>query len=595
MSVAPTQGIFISYRREDAAPYARLLHHELSTRFPEARVFMDLDSIEGGKDFADAIGEAVDSSTVLVALIGRQWATLADDEGRRLDNPDDFVRFEVRTALERGVRVIPVLVDGAKPPRRQELPSELHKLARLNAVELSYGRYQYDVDRLFDLIQRVLAEAPGTNTVRQPLPTADAKAPVVSETIRPEGGAPDEVVQKDAKPISSDRAIRVLAEAESITQYMTDESWRAPALAWIAKALAATDPPRAARLIADAEDSAELVTGDEFNPDSWVRAGTLAALVRTLAATNPDHAERIAQSIPNEHVKAEALADIAKALAATQPESAKRIAQAIITSITSLQRGDLDDPLKVLAAIDPDDAERVARSFVDETDKCRALVVVAGTLAATDPDRSARLITYAERIAWSVKYESPKMWALLGIVEALAPVDPDRAAQISVDVERFARSESDVSGQGDALSRIAEALAVIDPTRALRIARSIKDDVLTYKSSTLGHIAGALAATDPDRALRIARSKDVDSLDEKNEALAHIAGAVAATDPDRAERIAQSIRDDDDDDDKYWKSCALANVVAAVAATDPDRAERIAQSIPHEYWKVAALVTIAEA
>ena len=591
MSAAPTRGIFISYRREDAAPYARLLQRELSTRFPEARVFMDLDSIEGGRDFADAIGEAVDSSTVLVALIGRQWATLADDEGRRLDNPDDFVRFEVQTALERGVRVIPVLVDGAEPPRRQELPSELHKLARLNAVELSYGRYQYDVDRLFDLIQRVLAEAPGTNTVRQPLPTADAKAPVVSETIGPEVGAPDEVVQEDAKPIRSDRAIRVLAEAESITQYMTDESWRAPALAWIAKALAATDPPRAARLIADAEDSAELVTGDEWNTDSWVRAGTLAAVVKSLAATNPDHAERIAQSIPNEHVKAEALADIAKALAATRPESAKRIAQSIVTS---LQRGDLDDPLKVLAAIDPEDAERVARSFVDETDKCRALVVVAGTLAATDSDRSARLITYAERIAWSVKYESPKMWALLGIVEALAPVDPDRAAQISVDVQRLARSLSDVSGQGDALSRIAQALAATDPDRALRIARSIKDGVVTYKSSTLGHIAQTLAATDPDRALRIARSKDVDSLDE-NEVLAHIAGAVAATDPDRAKRIAQSIRDDDDDDDKYWKSCALADVVAAVAATDPDRAERIAQSIPHEYWKVAALVTIAEA
>jgi hypothetical protein len=76
-------------------------------------VFMDLDSIEAGLDFAQVITEAVDSCAVLVALIGRQWATLADEGGRRrLDDPDDFVRFEVRTALERGVRVIPVLVDG---------------------------------------------------------------------------------------------------------------------------------------------------------------------------------------------------------------------------------------------------------------------------------------------------------------------------------------------------------------------------------------------------------------------------------------------------------------------------------------------------
>ena len=108
-----------------------------------------MDSIEPGLDFAEVIREAVDSCAVLVALIGRQWATLADEEGRRrLDNPDDYVRFEVQTALERGVRVIPVLVDGARPLRQEQLPAELQKLARLNALELSYGRYEYDADRL---------------------------------------------------------------------------------------------------------------------------------------------------------------------------------------------------------------------------------------------------------------------------------------------------------------------------------------------------------------------------------------------------------------------------------------------------------------
>ena len=64
-----------------------------------------------------------------------------------------------RQRLKRGVRVIPVLVDGARPLRQQQLPAELHKLARLNALELSYGRYQYDSGRLLDLIQRVLAAA----------------------------------------------------------------------------------------------------------------------------------------------------------------------------------------------------------------------------------------------------------------------------------------------------------------------------------------------------------------------------------------------------------------------------------------------------
>jgi hypothetical protein len=154
-----SQGIFLCYRREDSAPYALLLRSKLRERFPAAPVFMDLDSIEGGQPFAEVIREALDSCAVLVALIGRQWVTLADGEGqRRLDDPADFVRFEVQTALARRVQVIPVLIDGASPPRRQQLPSELQELAGLNALELTYGRYEYDAGRLLDLIQRVLTK-----------------------------------------------------------------------------------------------------------------------------------------------------------------------------------------------------------------------------------------------------------------------------------------------------------------------------------------------------------------------------------------------------------------------------------------------------
>jgi len=163
--VASSRGIFLSYRHQDAAPYARLLQSQLRERFPGVRVFMDLDSIEAGLDFAEVIGEAVDSCAVLMALIGRQWATLADEQGRRrLDDPDDWVRFEIRAALERGVRVIPVLVDGVKPLRQEQLPAELQKLARLNAVDLSYGRYEYDAARLLDLVQGVLAADAGSRT-----------------------------------------------------------------------------------------------------------------------------------------------------------------------------------------------------------------------------------------------------------------------------------------------------------------------------------------------------------------------------------------------------------------------------------------------
>ena len=79
----PACGVFISYRREDAGPYARLLQFQFSERISDARVFMDLDSIEAGLDFAEVIRDAVESCVVLVALIGRQWATLTDEEGHR--------------------------------------------------------------------------------------------------------------------------------------------------------------------------------------------------------------------------------------------------------------------------------------------------------------------------------------------------------------------------------------------------------------------------------------------------------------------------------------------------------------------------------
>jgi hypothetical protein len=159
-------GVFVSYRREDAGAYARLLESQLKDRFSDARIFMDLDSIEAGLDFADVIQEAVNTCTVFLALIGPKWATLTDEQGvRRLDNPRDFVRFEVQAALKRGrdVRTIPVLVDGAQPPRQQELPSGLKKLARLNAVRMSYDRFDDDAGRLFNLIGRLIESRPDGN------------------------------------------------------------------------------------------------------------------------------------------------------------------------------------------------------------------------------------------------------------------------------------------------------------------------------------------------------------------------------------------------------------------------------------------------
>jgi len=158
VTAPPACGVFISYRRCDAGPYARLLQVQLSRRLPGTPVFMDLDSIEAGADFAEAIKAGVGSCRVLIALIGPRWLTVTDAGGRRrLDDPGDYVRFEIRTALERCARVIPVLVDGVTMPVRQQLPDDLAPLARLNALPMSYDRYEYDEGRLMAAIHKLLA------------------------------------------------------------------------------------------------------------------------------------------------------------------------------------------------------------------------------------------------------------------------------------------------------------------------------------------------------------------------------------------------------------------------------------------------------
>ena len=107
--------IFISYRR-DSAGYTRAVHEQLAKRFSAQRIFMDVDTIDPGLPFDQAIEQAVGRCDVLLAMIGRRWLEGQGDKGPRLGNPKDFVRNEIAIALSRNIRVIPVLLDGAEMP-----------------------------------------------------------------------------------------------------------------------------------------------------------------------------------------------------------------------------------------------------------------------------------------------------------------------------------------------------------------------------------------------------------------------------------------------------------------------------------------------
>ena len=149
--------IFISYRRGKTAVYAELLATLLRTHFGHDQVFKDKDSIPFGRDFVEAITSAVASCDVLIALIDPEWTTVLDTSGRRrIDDPGDYVRLEVETALQRNIPVIPILVDGAAPLRTEELPPSLHGLPRRNALPLTTEALPSQINRLIEDIEQQL-------------------------------------------------------------------------------------------------------------------------------------------------------------------------------------------------------------------------------------------------------------------------------------------------------------------------------------------------------------------------------------------------------------------------------------------------------
>ncbi|HTE14795.1 MAG TPA: TIR domain-containing protein [Burkholderiales bacterium] len=141
--------IFISYRRDDAAAYAGRLYDGLRERYGEDHVFMDVDRIQPGENFATVIERSVQNADVMLAVIGETWLTVTNESRqRRLDDPEDFVRLELKAALDKGRRVIPVLVGGASMPAEHALPPVLRRLAGVQAVTMSNERWDYDAERL---------------------------------------------------------------------------------------------------------------------------------------------------------------------------------------------------------------------------------------------------------------------------------------------------------------------------------------------------------------------------------------------------------------------------------------------------------------
>jgi MinD-like ATPase involved in chromosome partitioning or flagellar assembly len=153
-SVKKTGKIYISYRRSDSADEAGRISDALRARFGTERVFfLDVDSIRPGEDFRKAINKTVAAADVMLVVIGPNWLGANPP---RLNNPYDFVRIELEAALARDMPVIPVLVGGAQVPLASALPADIQSLAQRNASVLSHSRWQADLIRLLDAIDRLM-------------------------------------------------------------------------------------------------------------------------------------------------------------------------------------------------------------------------------------------------------------------------------------------------------------------------------------------------------------------------------------------------------------------------------------------------------
>ena len=150
--------IFISYRRSDSADIAGRIYDRLTGRFGRNPIFKDVDSIPLGLDFKEYLDAKVSECSVLLAIIGDRWLEASDDTGeRRLEDPADFVRIEIESALKGGIPVIPLLVRGAQMPREGKLPDGLKKLAYRNGIPIRPDPdFHRDMDRLITALEKYI-------------------------------------------------------------------------------------------------------------------------------------------------------------------------------------------------------------------------------------------------------------------------------------------------------------------------------------------------------------------------------------------------------------------------------------------------------
>jgi hypothetical protein len=161
--------IFISYRVKDTQAATGRLVDALKQHFDDDQIFLDIDKIEPGLDFTEVISKYLDSSDIMLVIIGPDWMAYNNEKNTyRINEKNDWVRTEIATALQRNIRVVPVLLEGAALPDEALLTDDLKPLLRRQSYEISNKRWKYDSEQLIAFLKKVLGQAP--KAVHPPTP-----------------------------------------------------------------------------------------------------------------------------------------------------------------------------------------------------------------------------------------------------------------------------------------------------------------------------------------------------------------------------------------------------------------------------------------
>jgi hypothetical protein len=223
VSIPMTPGrIFISYRRNETDFPASWLYERLAAHFGPDQVFKDVDSIELGDDFAEVIADAVGACDVLLVLIGAQWLAITDEAGRRrLENSDDFVRLEIEAALQRKVRIIPILVGRTRMPDKHQLPASLGKLVHRQALELDPNRFEADTRRLVRVVEKTLAEEEARREAEARRAAEESRLTTVqtlAASLEEDGPAEVDAAEAALRRLAGDESERVAQAAQAVLQ-----------------------------------------------------------------------------------------------------------------------------------------------------------------------------------------------------------------------------------------------------------------------------------------------------------------------------------------------------------------------------------------